>query len=43
LTFAALLLGETLQSVQLMGGALIIASVLLLQVRWRKPVPAVGD
>ena len=44
---AALLLGETLQPVQILGGALILTSVILLQVSRRRPVaqvaPATGD
>ena len=45
LIFAALLLGETLESIQLLGGALIITSVLLLHLPLRKQMPAtaVGD
>ncbi len=45
LFFAAILLGETLEGIQLLGGGLIIVSVLMLQVSWRKPAvaAAVGD
>lgn len=39
-TLAAALLGETPAAVQLVGGALIILSVILLQVPLRRPVPA---
>lgn len=40
LILATTLLGETVQAVQLLGGAFIIASVILLQVRLRRPVVA---
>ncbi|MAS35919.1 MAG: hypothetical protein CL610_18065 [Anaerolineaceae bacterium] len=47
LTLAALFLGERVQPVQLLGGGLILLSVLLLQLSNRKPapvvVPAAGD
>lgn len=47
LLLAAVLLGETLQPVQWLGGAIILSSVVTLQLSRRKPapapVPAAGD
>jgi drug/metabolite transporter (DMT)-like permease len=41
--WAVLLLGETIQSVQLVGGVLILISVILLQVRAApQPSPVLG-
>ncbi|MBZ0304213.1 MAG: DMT family transporter [Anaerolineae bacterium] len=47
MTVAALLLGETIQPIQLLGGAFILISILLLQVPLRRPAavpaPSGGD